>query len=218
MLGALYYPKGTPENPIDFDSLYIPYIYKEIYLEGIYNDITNGRTDMLCLDIGANIGIVTQYLRKFSKQIYAVEPSTEHYEALEKNVEFNGWTNVKPIKAAIADKDGEMTLNLHQSNRTCHSLTLDYKQGGEKVKTISFETLLKENNIEKVDFCKFDTEGAEEMILMGESFARVADKVKAIMVEFHFQDFTKIVQHLLKLGYEARRYPASAIIVLFTRP
>lgn len=217
MLKALFYPAGTVENPISFDSLFIPYIYKEIYLESIYIDIFNTRKDMVVIDVGANIGVVTQYMRDFAKVVYAIEPSSEHYEALAKNVKFNKWTNVIPIKAAIAEKDGEMTLNLNNTNRTCHSLNLNYNMGGEKVKTICFETLFKENKIDKVDFVKFDVEGYEEPILMGESFKKVADKIAAIEVEFHFPTFPKIVEYMLKLGYKARRYDSSACIILFFR-
>lgn len=208
-LKALFYPD------VPFESLFIPYIYREIYFEGVYVDSFNQRNDMVVLDIGANIGVVTQYMRDHAKKLIAVEPSTEHFEALKKNVEFNKWDNVVPVNAAIADKDGEMQLNVNTNNRTCHSLTLNYGQGGETVKTICFETLLKENDIDHVDYVKFDVEGAEELILMGESFAKVADKIDQIMVEFHFPDFPKIVEHMQKLGFKARRYDSSAIIILF---
>lgn len=215
MLGALFYPKGTEENPTSFESLYIPYIYKEIYLEGVYTDIFNKKKDMVCLDIGANIGIVTQFMRDHSKKVYAVEPSTEHFEALKKNVEYNKWDNVVPIKAAIAEKDGEMDLNLNNNNRTCHSLGLSYGGSSEKVKVMCFETLFKKYKIDKVDFIKFDVEGYEEPILTGESFKKIADKVNAIEVEFHFPTFPKIVEHMMSLGFKARRYDSSAIIILF---
>lgn len=215
-LKALFFPD------VPFESLFIPYIYKEIYLEGVYIDVLNTRKDMNILDIGANIGVVTQYMRDYAKKLVAVEPSTEHFEALAKNKEFNNWDNVVTVKAAIADKDGEMTLKLDSNNRTCHHLqwagVSETNQKEEKVKTLCFETLLKENNLDVVDFCKFDVEGAEELILMGESFAKVAEKVKAIEVEFHFASWTKIVEYMIKLGYKARRYDSSAIIVLFTRP
>jgi len=211
MLKALFYPD------VKFEELYIPYIYKEIYLEGVYVDIFNTRKDMVVIDVGANIGVVTQYMRDFANKVVAVEPSTEHFEALKKNVEFNKWDNVVPVKAAIAEKNGEMTLNLNNNNRTCHSLNMNYGQGGEKVRVMDFETLMKENNLDKVDFIKFDVEGYEEPILMGESFAKVAPKIAAIEVEFHFPSFPKIVEHMMKLGYKARRYDSSAIIILFTR-
>ena len=58
MLKALFFPDCK------FEELYIPYIYKEIYLEGIYIDIFNTRKDMVVIDVGANIGCVTQYMRR----------------------------------------------------------------------------------------------------------------------------------------------------------
>lgn len=216
MLNALFYPVGTKEKPIAFDSLFIPYIYKEIYFDCLYVDIFNGQKNMTVVDIGANCGIVTQYMREFSKKIYAIEPSSEHFEALKKNKEFNKWDNVEIFNFAIADKDGEMTLNTLNSNRTCHSLVTDYKQGGEKVKTKALDTFFRENNITKCDFMKLDVEGAEDMILRSEGFKRVKDKVIAIEVEFHLLSWQELVQYMMSLGYEARRYDSSAIVVLFT--
>ena len=216
-LGALFYPKGTKSKPISFNSLYIPYIYKEIYMEGVYVDIFNQKKDMVVLDIGANIGIVTQYMRDYSKKIYAVEPSTEHFEALKKNKEFNKWDNVEIFKMAISNKNGEMRLNYCPGNRTSHSLTLNYGKEGEMVKTQTLKTFLKENKIKHVDFMKFDVEGAEESILMDSEFETIKDKFSAIEVEFHFPDFLKIINHMMRLGFKARRYEASAVIVLFTK-
>jgi FkbM family methyltransferase len=216
-LGALFYPKGTPKNPIKFEELFIPYIYKEIYLDGIYIDIFNTKSDMVVVDIGANVGIVTQYMRGYAKKLYAVEPSSEHFEALKRNKEFNGWDNVEVFQLAIADRDGEMTLNLNEQNRTCHSLTLDYKHGGEKVKTKRMDTFFEENKIDEVDFMKFDVEGAEDMILRSAGFQKVASKIKAIEVEFHLPTWQELVKYMMGLGYQARRYESSAIIILFTR-
>ena len=215
-LKALFYPD------VKFDTLFIPYIYKEIYLDGVYLDIFNTRKDMVCLDIGANIGIVTQYMRDFSKKIYAVEPAKDHFEALTKNIEYNKWDNVVPIKATIAPKDGEMTLLYDKYNRTTYAIDWpgikrDRDDGKEEVRTICFETLLNENKIDKVDFCKFDVEGFEEPILMGDSFRRVVNRIDAIEVEFHFNDFPKIVEHMIRLGYKARRFECSSIIILFTK-
>jgi len=218
MLGALFYPKGTKKKPIKFEELFIPYIYKEIYFDGVYVDMFNNKKDMVVVDIGANIGIVTQYMREYAKKLYAIEPSTEHFEALKKNKEFNKWDNVEVFKLAIADKDGEMTLHTLNDNRTCHSLVNDYKQGGEQVKTMAMDTFFEKNKIKEVDFMKFDVEGAEELILTSEGFKKVADKIKAIEIEFHFPDWQKLVKHMISLGFEARRYESSAIIVLFTRP
>jgi FkbM family methyltransferase len=217
MLGALFYPKGTKDKPISFDSLFIPYIYKEIYFDGVYIDVLNQRKDMVIIDVGSNIGITVQHFIPHAKKIYAIEPSPEHFEALKKNKEFNEWNNVELFNIALADKDGEMMLNTNPGNRTCHSLALDFKQGGTMVKTMAFDTFMEQNKIEKVDFCKFDTEGAEDMILRSEGFKKACEKIKTIEVEFHLSTWMELVRYMESLGYTGRRYVAEAIIVLFTK-
>lgn len=217
-LGALHYPKEDSQgNPIPFDSLFIPYIYKEIYFDGVYIDILNQRKDMVIMDVGANIGVVTDHMRSHAKKIYSIEPSSEHFEALKTNKEFNHWDNVEVFKLALADKNGEMTLNHNPSNRTCNSLTMDFGKGGEVVKTQTFDTFMEENKIDEVDFCKFDTENSEDMILRSEGFRKVAPKIKAIEVAFHNSEWPKLAQYMESLGYTGRRYPCAEILVLFSR-
>ena len=215
-LKALFYPCGTEEKPIKFESLFIPYIYKEIYFDQVYNNLLAGKKDLTILDIGANIGVVTQYLREFGK-VYAVEPSSVHFEALKKNKTYNKWDNVEVFNLALADKDGEMTLNTMDSNLTCNSLTNDYHQGGETVKTMAFDSFLDLLKLDKVDFCKFDVEGAEDLILRSEGFKKIAPKIRSIEIEFHYQNWNDLVQYLINLGYQARRVNSSAIICYFQR-
>lgn len=210
-LKAIFYPD------VKFETLYIPYIYKEIYFDSVYNDVFNQKKDQVVIDVGANIGIVTQYMRDFSKKVYAIEPSKLHFEALQKNKEFNKWDNVEVFNMAIADKDGEMDLYHLDNNKTCFSLNNDYGQGGEKVKTMAFDTFFEENKIDQVDFVKFDVEGAEDAILRSPGFIKVAPKIKSIEVEFHYKTWPLLVQHMQSLGYQGRRYDCSAIIVLFFR-
>ena len=212
MLKALFYPD------VPFDTLFIPYIYKEIYFDGVYIDVLNGRKDMVIMDVGANIGVTVQHFKDHAKKVYAIEPSPEHFEALKKNVEFNKWDNVELFNLALADKDGEMTLNQNDKNRTCNSIVLDYGGTGVKVKTMAFDTFFEKNKIEKVDFCKFDVEGAEDLILRSEGFKKVCEKIKAIEIEFHFSTWPLLAQYLESLGYTARRYNTDAIIILFSRP
>jgi FkbM family methyltransferase len=219
-LGGLFYPiEDTEGNKIEFDSLYIPYIYREIYFEGIYTDILNTDKPMTIVDVGANIGVVTSFMRTKAKKLYAIEPSTEHFEALKKNKEFNNWDNVEIFNYAIDDHNGEETLHHSLSNRTCNSLAMVFKgETTDKVKVKSMDTFFEENNIEEVDFMKFDVEGAEDVILRSEGFKKVSQKIKAIEVEFHFPTWQDLVKYMVEeLGFKARRYQSSAIIVLFTR-
>lgn len=216
-LGALYYPKEVDGEPIPFDSLFIPYIYKEIYFDGVYIDVLNQRKDLTILDVGSNIGVTVQHFKDYAKKVHAIEPSPEHFAALKKNKEYNGWDNVELHNIALADKDGEMQLSYNKANRTSNSITLNYNTGGTKVQTMAFDTFFEKNNIEQVDFCKFDVEGAEDLILRSEGFAKVAPKIKAIEIEFHFPTWTKLADYLVSMGYQARRFRTDAIILLFTR-
>ena len=212
MLKALFY------SDVPFEQTYIPYIYKEIYFDGIYVDVLNQKKDLVIIDVGANIGIITDYMRPYAKKIYSIEPSTEHFEALKQNKEYNKWDNVEIFKLAISDKDGEMDLSLNMKNRTCHSLVEDWQfKKKEKVKTMRFDTFMKENKIGEVDFVKFDVEGAEDMILRSEGFVNIAQKIKAIEIEFHYKTFPGLIKQMESLGFQGRRYDCSSIVVLFTR-
>jgi FkbM family methyltransferase len=210
-LKALFYPD------VPFDTLFIPYIYKEIYFDGVYIDILNGKKDMTIVDVGANIGVTVQHFKDYAKKVYAIEPSPEHFEALKKNVEFNKWTNVVPLNYALADKNGTMPFHTNESNRTCNSLVLDYNSGTDvQVPVKTMDTFFEENKIENVDFMKFDVEGAEDLILRSEGFKKVYKKIKAIEIEFHFPTWPQLADYLVSLGYKARRYDTSAVILLFT--
>lgn len=226
-LGGLFYPiKNADGTTIPFEKHFIPYIYKEIYLEGIYIDILNGKKDLVIMDVGANIGCTTQYFRDYAKKVYSIEPSTEHFAALSKNKEFNKWDNVVVSNVALSDNDGEQYLSLNDQNHTMHSLMP--REGdenakragwttGEKVKTQTLATYMKENGIDEIDFMKLDCEGVEDEILRHPSFKEVAPKIKAILIELHHPTFPQLVEYLQSLGYSARRYPSSAVIVLLTR-
>lgn len=241
-LGGLFYPtKDQKGLDVPFDSLFIPYIYKEIYFEGVYIDILNGQKDMTIVDVGANIGVTVDHFRHHAKKVYAIEPSPEHFAALKKNKEFNKWDNVEIFNVALADRNGEMDFSQNTNNRTMNSLIVGKEMGEHrheiktdfaepgiaidavgyqdqiKVKTQTIDSFFEENKITKVDFMKFDPEGAEDMILCSEGFRKIADKVKTIEIEFHFPNWMNLVQYMESLGYESRRYQSSAIIVLFVR-
>lgn len=225
-LGALFYPtRDQTGMDIPFDTLFIPYIYREIYFEGVYTDILNGQKDLVIVDVGANIGVTVDHFKDYAKKVYAIEPSPENFAALKQNKEFNHWDNVELFNYALADKDGEMDFSQAPKNRTTNALLANGQPVGPggwyedsfKVQTKGIDSFFEENNIEHVDFMKFDPEGSEELILYSEGFKKVAPKIKAIECEFHHGDWMNLVKYLQNLGFTPRRYESSAIIILFTR-
>ena len=216
--------KATFHQDIPFKNLYIPHIYKEIYFDKIYTGIFENKKDMVIIDVGANIGIITRFMRDFAKTIYSIEPSPENFEALKKNVEFNEWDNVIPFNFALSDKDGKANFNIWLKNRTGNSLVYTFGAASARktveVDTKRFDTFFAENNIGEVDFVKLDVEGAEDMILYSDGFKNIADKIKSIMVEFHFARSDKprtarLVQHITSFGFKEKK--CAEIISLFTR-
>jgi len=217
-LKALFYPGDVP-----FDTLFIPAIYHEIYYDSVYLDMMNvldkETKNPVIVDVGANIGITVQYFREHAKKVYAIEPATENFEALKKNKEFNKWDDVELFKVAISHNVGEGELRLYSKNHTANSLVLrdEIDKDFETVKTTTLNTFLTENKIEHVDFMKFDIEGSEKLVMMTDDFAEASKKIDNIMVEFHFSDFPEQINRMIELGYKARRYPCSAIVILFSK-
>ncbi len=208
----LYFPDG------DFKRLCVAHIFREIYLEKVYQCL-EGRKDLVIVSIGANIGLVTHYLKDFGK-VYAIEPVSESFEVLKKNAE--QWDNVEVFKLAISDKDGEGIMNLWDENPTGNSLTNTWEKyipnkKSEMVKTMRMDTFFKENKIEKVDFMKLDVEGAEDMILRSEGFKNVVGKIQAIEIEFHDEKWTQLSELLIEYGFEAKKMNSVYNVILFTK-
>lgn len=205
---AIFYPD------VAFNSLYLPWIHKEIYFDGIYKHFTSAR-DMTMLDIGANIGEVTRFFQSRCKKIYAVEPSALEFECLCKNAEFNGWDNVELFNMAISGTDGEASFQTFNQNRTMNRLS---PNGSVKVPTRRLDTFLSLNQIGHVDFLKMDVEGAEQDILTGDGFAKVANKIDAVLVEFHEPNPPRVTSaKMVSLGYHVDICPTAAVVYLYTR-
>jgi FkbM family methyltransferase len=216
MLNAIFFPK-LPHSFSPFEALWIPEILQELWIKKVYDSVFGEKINMVVIDGGSNVGLATQYFYDHCKQIYAIEPSPENYEALAKNKEFNEWDKVKLYNAALSDKDGEAEIHFNTGNRTANSITSNWGHGGTSVKTITLKTLFKENKIDEVDFLKMDIEGAESMVLSDPSFKEVAPKIKALMVEFHNGDHVSLVEYIKSLGFEARQESVDTVNYLFTR-
>ena len=52
---------------------------------------------------------------------------------------------------------------------------------------------------------------------MSDGFKKVADRIKAIEIEFHLPFGKELTTYMKSLGYQAKKIPASANIVLFRR-
>lgn len=209
---AIFYPD------VSFHSLAFEWIFKEIWLDQVYKDVVaDGRTDKIMIDIGCNVGLVTHYLRDFCEHIYSIEPSSEHFEALEQNKKYNNWDNVSVHNIAITGSDGEFILRKNDSNRTMNSLVIN--QGGteQKVQGQTLETFFKENNIDRVDFVKMDVEFSEGSILRSEGFRNIVDKINMMEIEFHNYEYAELDKLMVSFGFKSKRIECGATVTLYYR-
>lgn len=173
----------------DIETAFVGHIFAEVFKDRIYQPyLPLNRAGTLALDIGAHLGIVSLYLAKYFERVIALEPSSEHFANLLKMVEFNGLTNVAPVKKALFIENGRFGFGGPKDNNTMRSLHMATWAEGkpeEEVETTTLESLFKEFNIEHVNLLKLDIEGSEHEVLSHPSFKKVADKIDTIVVERH---------------------------------
>jgi FkbM family methyltransferase len=88
---------------------------------------------------------------------------------LRKNVKLNGFRQVEVYPLALSEKSG--TANLYAHGHGASSFTLGATEEGREhfvtVETVTLDSILDRDGIERVDVIKMDVEGAEELILRG---------------------------------------------------
>jgi FkbM family methyltransferase len=204
----------------DFENAYVPNILKEIYLDKIYEPYFTDKSDLTVIDCGANIGCFTFFAYSHAKRVFAIEPSEMHFDTLNTMLNYNLMTDkVTPINKAIWHKCGKETF-YHNANTTINSLKKEVFIGTdvkETVETIDMGTLFDQYKIDHVDFMKLDVEGAEPEIIGSEGFARVADKIDAMVIELHSWSNSSpnlIVTTLKDLGYKVRSIPHPQVTLI----
>lgn len=203
----------------------IGHIVAEIYKDGVYYPFLSGKKDLVMIDAGANVGFWSFYASQYAKTIYAIEPSAEHYEVLQHMVEYNKLGNiVKPQQFALSIKDDKDFLT-HYSNTTMYSLYNNLATnnttglamtGNEPVTLKRLDTFFKEQNIDMVDFMKFDVEGVEYEILGSDSFSNIADKVKEMVIEVHSYSGrhpNQIIDALKLNKFDVQQIPNDALLL-----
>jgi FkbM family methyltransferase len=169
--------------------------------EIVHNDEYNlkffkSNDNNVILDIGANCGIATIILAKQNPNsiVYSFEPDYNVFKFLEQNIILNNLKNVRLFNKAVA-KEGIKTIKLYLhpdysgGNTTCSSndsSKMFFKKEllCNEVECISFDEIIKQNNIDKIKLLKIDCEGAEYEILYGSTFFK-ENIVENMVGEFH---------------------------------
>lgn len=202
----------------DIEKNYIAHILKEIYYDKVYDPYFRGKKDLTVLDLGANIGLFSLYVHKFASTVLAVEPASDIYECLVRNIHDNELGAViTPVQAAIGGENGQMKLYTSDVNLTMassHPIDLHNKEP-EIVQKMGLFTLLNLHSIEHVDFMKLDIEGSEFELLASEEFLKAAPRIDFIMGEIHSwtgRNPQQCIQSLEESGYDVEIVSQSPLL------
>lgn len=163
------------------------------------------------IDLGANVGHYTAMLaKKYPKtKVIAVEASPSIFPLLKSNCKLNNLTNLVFYNRAISDKDDEIiefferdALSTTQK-QFLNAMNIPSQQiNKEKVRTLTIDRLIENENLDQVMLLKMDIEGAEVLALKGASSALKEMKIKNMIIEYHDHSGKTYITNLLKnLGY-----------------
>jgi FkbM family methyltransferase len=168
----------TPELEKHFGD---PYNYTREIMQQFdadyYKDII--KPGDVLLDIGANVGLFSLHVHPYFKRIICVEPTPEHFQKLKQLAPF-----AEHEQAALAGHTGRTMFHWCGINTTMNSL----QQRGDRsfeVAAITLEDLLDKYKLDKVDFCKIDIEGSEDVAIITETLRPVANRLHTVFIELH---------------------------------
>jgi FkbM family methyltransferase len=159
--------------------------YEPLLHEVMERHIPGGGT---VIDGGAHIGYHTLLAARLvgpTGHVIAFEPSPTTYPLLLENVERNGYRNVTPMNAALADRSGRGTLYLCATNNADHRISELSERDAVEVELHSLDAFVPEN--QPVDFVKLDVQGAEPLVLRGGR--RVLERNPQLVMAFEYAPF-----------------------------
>ncbi len=163
------------------------------------------------IDAGSNIGSHTlAYAQKVGKKgsVLAFEPNKKNFDCLEYNLK--DYDNTEVFNWGLSDEACKIKMNDVPTNAG-----MSYAEKAKKgIKCVTIDSL----ELERLDFCKIDTEGMEYKILKGAE--QTIRKYRPVMV-IEINNFAlnrngtsdnDIYIYLIELGYEYRNiYPGGPL-------
>lgn len=183
---------------------------------GMYSPLVKDMSGGVFLDIGANTGLVSLYFSPMCKRIVALEPAPDTFRILKAMTQ--GHANIECVQAALAPVDGSVDFYVNDINTTASSTVNTY---GTKTAVLgmTLASILSIHQLESVDVCKIDAEGAEGESISFKQLEDAAPIIKSYYIETHndpkdaWEDkLGRIVRDLARLGYRSMTINGMAIM------
>ena len=145
-------------------------ILEEIFNERIYEKVFQVEKGDTVVDVGASVGPFTySILPNNPSRVFCIEPSNREFETLKKNLPHQ---NVTLINKGISATNSIVSSNMLFGGET-------------EMEGITFQSFLKENNIDVINFMKTDCEGGEYDIFTIDNFSILKDTLRKVVGEWH---------------------------------
>ena len=154
---------------------------KEIFEDKVYEF----NPKYVVIDVGANVGLYSEYIYDRAKVIYAIEPSTKNYQLLLNRIKDKNLTKIKPFNIGLANRTIETPLYKRSSNGGYSIMATGNDEIEEMVSITTLAMFMGGNNINYVDILKVDVEGAEYDIFNSDDLSSVQGKIGNIIGEPH---------------------------------
>lgn len=164
----------------------VPYDQEAVGLVANRLKKINGK---VLLDVGANTGSFSLISKFLDCYTYAFEPQSKVCKILESNIKLNKLEKKTTIiKVALSDKksNSKLKLKIPNSNSGLASIgevNANDKVKFEEVKVSSIDEVVRDYNIENVDFIKIDVEGFELNVLKG-ALNTISNYKPELLVEY----------------------------------
>jgi FkbM family methyltransferase len=130
------------------------------------------KKDNICIDIGANIGVISLVLSKLvgeNGKVYSIEASKNNYNYLLKNIEINKLKNIVAINQGVWDCQKINTFSYVEEVAGCSFFSSKNIHEGylENVTCKPLKDIFCDYDIKYIDFIKLDVEGSEIKVIQG---------------------------------------------------
>lgn len=156
-------------------------------------------------DMGTNIGLHTLLASQIFSKVESYEPEDKTFNMLLNNLRLNKIDNVDAYKKAVSINDGELIFFTNSENPTSNHLKISnvsdeyksrYKDLEEtKVSSISFENVLKQSDVIKIDI-----EGHEGEIFKNIDYKLLKNKI--LFIEIHNKKNSSDIRNFYDRNYK----------------
>lgn len=159
------------------------YLINEIFEGKFYEKIYPVQEGDVVLDLGASIGPFVWSIMDKASKVIAVEPSLSNCELIKLNSQ--GF-DVEVIPKGLARYTNSILKGNHIYDEIYNEHGWERKGDVEdSTEVITFQQILEQFNLNKIDFIKTDCEGGEYALFTDENMPFLLNNVRSIVGEWH---------------------------------